>query len=122
MGQLHDRMAQNLVLRNLSPATARHYLFYGRKFAAFFGRSPVELGEAEVRQFLLNCIEVQEDLYPCRERPLCPLRLQAVTSSGSLLGDGSRGDRENTGLARDINGVDGCAARHQEGSLSSVYT
>jgi hypothetical protein len=33
-GQLHDRMAQDLVLRNLSPATARNYLVYGRQFAA----------------------------------------------------------------------------------------
>ena len=62
-GALHGttsrRMAQDLVLRNLSPATARNYLLYGRKFAAFFGRSPAKLGEAEVRQFLLHCIEVQ---------------------------------------------------------------
>ena len=63
MGQLHDRMAQDLVLRNLSPATARNYLLYGRKFAAFFGRSPAELGEAEVRQFLLHGIEVQKLSY-----------------------------------------------------------
>lgn len=63
MGQLRDRMAQDLVLRNLSPATARNYLLYGRKFAAFFGRSPAELGEAEVRQFLLHCIEVQKLSY-----------------------------------------------------------
>jgi hypothetical protein len=37
MGQLHDRMAQDLVLRNLSPATARNYLLYGRKFATHYG-------------------------------------------------------------------------------------
>jgi hypothetical protein len=33
MGQLHDRMAQDLVLRNFSPETARNYLLNGRKFA-----------------------------------------------------------------------------------------
>ena len=63
MGQLHDRMAQDLVLRNFTPATARNYLLYGRKFAAFFGRSPRELGEAEIRQFLLHCIEVRKLSY-----------------------------------------------------------
>ena len=63
MGQLHDRMAQDVVLRNLSPATARNHLLYGRKFAAFFGHSPAELGEAEVRQFLLHCIEDQKLSY-----------------------------------------------------------
>ena len=103
MGQLRDRMAQDLVLRNLSPATARHYLLYGRKFAAFFGRSPAELGEAEVRRFLLHAIEVQVDLSPSRERRIGPRRRQAVTDSGSLLGDGSRGGRWNNGLARGIN-------------------
>jgi hypothetical protein len=63
MGQLHDRMAQDLVLRNLRPATAHNYRLYVRKFAAFFGRSPAELGEAEVRQFLLHYIEDQKLSY-----------------------------------------------------------
>jgi hypothetical protein len=72
MGQLHDRMAQDLVLRNLSPATARNYLLYGRKFAAFFGRSPAELGEAEVRQFLLrSCRGGQRSRRP-HDRPVRP--------------------------------------------------
>ena len=59
MGRLHDRMAEDLRLRKLSPATQRNYLFYARRFAAFFMRSPEELGEAEVRQFLLHQIEVK---------------------------------------------------------------
>jgi site-specific recombinase XerD len=63
MGQLRDRMAQDLVLRNLSPSTRRNYLLYCRKFAAFFRRSPAELGETEVRIFLLDCIEVQRLSY-----------------------------------------------------------
>ena len=44
MGQLHDRMAQDLVLRNFSPSIARNSLLYGRKFAAFFERSPSNWG------------------------------------------------------------------------------
>jgi site-specific recombinase XerD len=60
MGQLHDRMAEDLVLRNLSPATRRNYLLYCRKFTAFCGRSPAELGEADIRRFLLDCVEVQK--------------------------------------------------------------
>src|SRR5713101_1673911 len=35
MGRLHDRMAEDLLLRNFSPATQRNYLLYARKFAAF---------------------------------------------------------------------------------------
>jgi hypothetical protein len=94
---------KDLVLRNLSPSTACHYLLYGRKFAAFFGRSPTELGEAKICQYLLHSIEVEVELYPFRERRRCPLRRHAVTDSESLLGDGNRGGRANNGLARGIN-------------------
>ena len=64
MGRLHDRMAEDLRLRNFSPTTQRNYLFYARRFAAFFMRSPEELGEAEIRQFLLHQIEVKHLSYP----------------------------------------------------------
>jgi site-specific recombinase XerD len=57
MGQLRDRMEQDLILRRLRPATRRNYLFYCQQFAAFFHRSPEELGEAEIRQFLLHHIQ-----------------------------------------------------------------
>jgi integrase/recombinase XerD len=59
MGRLHDRMAEDLRLRNFSPATRRNYLLYARKFVAFFMRSPEELGEPEIRQFLLHQLEVK---------------------------------------------------------------
>ena len=84
MGQLRDRMAQDLVLRNLSHATARNYLLYARKFAAFFGRSPADLGEAEVRQFLLHCIEVRRLSYEAYRqiycRPQVPLHRHPATA------------------------------------------
>jgi integrase/recombinase XerD len=63
MGQLCDRMEQDLKLRGLSPATIRNYLLYGRKFAAFYMRSPEELGVAEVRAFLLHQVEVEQLAY-----------------------------------------------------------
>jgi integrase/recombinase XerD len=63
MGQLHDRMAEDLTLRNFSPATRRNYLFYARKFAAFYMRSPQELGAEEIRGFLLHQIEVEKLAY-----------------------------------------------------------
>lgn len=59
MRQLHDRMQQDLKLKGLSPATIRNYLLYCRRFAVFYGRSPEELGEAEIRAFLLQLIEVE---------------------------------------------------------------
>jgi integrase/recombinase XerD len=63
MGQLRDRMEQDLKLRGLSPATIRNYLLYCRKLAAFFMRSPEELNEVEVRAFLLHQIEVEQLAY-----------------------------------------------------------
>ena len=85
------------------PITTRHYLLNGGMFAAYFGRSPTELGEAKICPYLLHAIEVQVDFYPCRERRICPLRRHAVTDSESLLGDGNRGGRANNGHARGIN-------------------
>jgi hypothetical protein len=64
MGQLRDRMEQDLMLRGLAPSTRRVYLIYCRKFAAFFMRSPEELGEAEIRKFLLHLIQVEQVSYP----------------------------------------------------------
>ena len=63
MGQLRDRMEQDLKLKGVSPATIRNYLLYCRKFAAFFMRSPEDLGAAEVRAFLLHQIEVEQLAY-----------------------------------------------------------
>jgi len=63
MGQLRDRMEQDLILCGLRPATRRNYLFYGRQFAAFFRRSPEQLGEAEIRKFLLHHIQVRRASY-----------------------------------------------------------
>lgn len=60
MGQLRDRMEQDLILRGLRPATRRNYLLYCRQFAAFFKRSPEELGTDEIRQFLLHHIQVRQ--------------------------------------------------------------
>jgi integrase/recombinase XerD len=63
MGQLRDRMEQDLILRRLRPATRRNYLFYCQQFAAFFRRSPEQLGEPEIRQFLLHHIQVRLGSY-----------------------------------------------------------
>jgi integrase/recombinase XerD len=63
MGQLQDRMAEDLRLRNFSPATCRNYLLYARRFALFYMRSPADLGEPEVRAFLLHQVEVRHLAY-----------------------------------------------------------
>jgi integrase/recombinase XerD len=74
MGQLRDRMEQDLILKNLSPATRRNYLLYCRKFAAHYGRSPEELGETELRDYLLYLLQVEQVSYPTYRQVLAALK------------------------------------------------
>ena len=53
MGKLQDQMKADLLLRRYSPHTTRAYLRCIRDFAKYFMRPPTEMGETEVRQFLL---------------------------------------------------------------------
>ena len=53
MGHLRDRMADDLVLAGRSEATRSRYLNCAKLFVKHFMRSPEQLGEDEVRQFML---------------------------------------------------------------------
>lgn len=57
MGQLRDRMAEDLRLAGFSADTVRNYLYCVKQFARHFMRSPAELGEGEVRSYLLHILE-----------------------------------------------------------------
>ena len=59
MGQLLDKMEADLVLRGRSKNTRHTYLGCVRRLAAHHGRSPEELGVAEVQAFLLHLIQQQ---------------------------------------------------------------
>ena len=63
MGQLRDRMRQDLELRGRRPNTIATYLRCARQFAAHFHRSPAEMGAEELRQFMLYLRE-QRKLAP----------------------------------------------------------
>jgi len=54
MGKLRDQMKADLELRRYRPGTQKSYLNCARNFVAYYMRSPEELGEAEVRDFLLH--------------------------------------------------------------------
>lgn len=56
MGHLRDRMTQDLTLAGFSPSTKRIYLHYAKYFTKHFMRSPAEMGEREVRIFLLHLL------------------------------------------------------------------
>lgn len=52
MGELYDRMARDLKLKNLAIGTQTQYLTCCRRFAAYHMLSPRELGLDEVKEFL----------------------------------------------------------------------
>ena len=54
MGQFRDRMNADLLLAGLSENTRKSYIGCAKRFVKHFMRSPEQLGEAEVRQFLLS--------------------------------------------------------------------
>lgn len=60
MGQLRDRMEADLTLGGYRPSTKKVYLDCAKKFAGHFMLSPAEMGESEVRKFLLHLIEERE--------------------------------------------------------------
>ena len=53
MGKLHDQMRDDLLLKACSPHTLKTYLNCVRHFVRHYIRSPQEMGEQEVRDFLL---------------------------------------------------------------------
>lgn len=57
MGRLQDQMRMDLELKNLSPRTRSCYLTWMRSFALHFHRSPDELGEPEIRDYLYYLIQ-----------------------------------------------------------------
>ena len=57
MGQLRDRMYQDLKLRGYKHKTITEYLRWGRLYATHCRRSPEEMGEPEVRAFLMHLLE-----------------------------------------------------------------
>lgn len=84
MGRLRDRMEQDLNLRKLSPATRRNYLLYCRKFTAHFGCSPEQLGETEIREYLLHLLQVEQVSYSTYRQILAALKfLYTVTLARS---------------------------------------
>lgn len=54
MGTLHDRMQDDLKLKNYAPGTVGQYLSCARRFVEHFGVSPVSLDEQAVRRYVLE--------------------------------------------------------------------
>jgi site-specific recombinase XerD len=57
MGMLQDRMLDDLKLENCAEVTRSCYLHCARHFAEYYGRSPVKMGEREIRDYLLYLVK-----------------------------------------------------------------
>jgi integrase/recombinase XerD len=52
MGELYQKMEQDLAIKNLAPATRIEYLRCCQKFVRYHMRSPREMGGSEIKEFL----------------------------------------------------------------------
>ena len=56
MGTIRDKMRDDLDLRGFASTTKKEYLQRAQNFVAYYHRPPTELGEREVREFLLYLV------------------------------------------------------------------
>jgi site-specific recombinase XerD len=54
MGHVRDKMIEDLRIAGYRPATQAHYLNQARRFVGHFMKPPTELGEPQVREFMLT--------------------------------------------------------------------
>ena len=54
MTPLRQRMIEDMRIRNLAPLTQTAYIEHVLRFACHFGRSPEQLGPAEIRSWLIH--------------------------------------------------------------------
>jgi site-specific recombinase XerD len=53
-------MEADLKIGSYSSSTRKIYLYYARRYAAFFNRCPSEMGADQIREFLLHLVEVRK--------------------------------------------------------------
>jgi integrase/recombinase XerD len=70
---LRRRMIEDMMVRNLSPATQRSYLHAVTKFSRYFGRSPDRLGLEDVRAFQVHLVSSGLS-WPALNQTVCALR------------------------------------------------
>ncbi len=57
MGELCEKMRADLQAGGYSPSTTKIFLLWAQQFAQFHARSPADLGQEEIRAFLVHLAE-----------------------------------------------------------------
>jgi site-specific recombinase XerD len=60
MGKLRDQMTEDLQLRDYARGTSKAYVDCARAFVAYHRKPPQQMGELEVRQFLMHLVETKK--------------------------------------------------------------
>jgi len=80
LSPITQRMAGDMLVRNLSPRTIDAYTYHVERFAKHFGKTLDQLGPEEIRSYQLHLIEVRKASWSSFNQAVCGLRfLYAVT-------------------------------------------
>jgi integrase/recombinase XerD len=82
MGKLREQMKGDLELRGLSRRTQEIYLSQVRDFSRHFNRSPLHLGEKEIKEYLLYLIREKRASYSLVNQCYCALKFLYETTLG----------------------------------------
>ena len=82
MGQLRDRMAEDLKLRRYKPATCDNYLRCARAFVAYHRKPPQQMGLDEVRAFLLYLAEQRKVAEATQHQYVAAIKFLYATTLG----------------------------------------
>jgi integrase/recombinase XerD len=74
LSPLTKRMAEDMLVRNLSPRTIDSYTYHIDKFLEYFGKSAEALGPAEIREFQLYLIKQKQVGWSSFNQAVCALR------------------------------------------------
>ena|SRR5215207_5811677 len=74
MSEMRRRMEEELKLRGFSPRTQKAYVEWVSRFAAHYRRAPEQLGEEQVRAYLVYLLEDQKLSRSTLVQALCALK------------------------------------------------
>ena len=78
---LTQRMAEDMLVRNLSPNTIDAYTYHVERFVDFAGRPAEELGPEEIRQFQLHLIREKNVGWSSFNQAVCGVVVQFVVAA-----------------------------------------